>query len=137
MLARQAAILTPMPDGGTPRPRILVVDDEPQVRATVSEALSLEGYDVTEASDGAQGLALLPTARPDAIVLDLWMPVLDGWGFRRAQLASHPDIPVVVLSALDLSNERLEELRADVLLGKPFDLDALYGAVEGVLRRRG
>lgn len=125
-----------MPDGGSPRTRILIVDDESQVRATVSEALSLEGYEVTEASDGAQGLALLETIRPDVIVLDLWMPVLDGWGFRRAQLASHPDIPVVVLSALDLSNERLEELRADALLAKPFDLDALYSAVDTVLRRR-
>ena len=122
-----------MPDGRTRR--VLVVDDEPQVRATVREALALEGYEVTEASNGAEALALLTTAQPDAIVLDLWMPVMDGWAFRRAQRATHPDIPVIVMSALDLSSERLEELDASAILGKPFDLDTLYAAVLNALRR--
>jgi two-component system response regulator MprA len=116
--------------------RVLVVDDEPQVRATVREALTLEGYEVAEASNGAEALALLSTAQPEAIVLDLWMPVMDGWAFRRAQLASHPHIPVIVISALDLSSERLEELAANAVLGKPFDLDVLYSTVEDVLARR-
>ena len=116
--------------------RVLVVDDEPQVRATIREALSLEGYDVTEASNGAEALALLATVLPEVIVLDLWMPVMDGWAFRRAQSVSHADIPVVVISALDLSSPRLEELGADALIGKPFDLDALYGAVADVLAKR-
>ena len=123
-----------MPDGRTRR--VLVVDDEPQVRATVREALALEGYEVTEASNGAEALALLTTAQPDAIVLDLWMPVMDGWAFRRAQRATHPDIPVIVVSALDLSSERLEELDASAILGKPFDLDTLYAAVLNALPRR-
>ena len=123
-----------MPDGRTRR--VLVVDDEPQVRATVREALALEGYEVTEASNGAEALALLTTAQPDAIVLDLWMPVMDGWVFRRAQRATHPDIPVIVVSALDLSSERLEELDASAILGKPFDLDTLYAAVLNALPRR-
>ena len=116
--------------------RVLVVDDEPHVRATIREALSLEGYDVTEASNGAEALALLATVLPEVIVLDLWMPVMDGWAFRRAQSVSHADIPVVVISALDLSSPRLEELGADALIGKPFDLDALYGAVADVLAKR-
>ncbi len=118
------------------RHRVLVVDDEPQVRATVREALAFEGYDVTEAANGAEALALLPTLRPAAIVLDLWMPVMDGWAFRRAQLAAHPEIPVIVLSALDLPSDRLEELRAVTLLGKPFDLDALYDAVRDAVAAR-
>lgn len=116
--------------------RVLVVDDEPQVRATIREALSLEGYDVSEASNGAEALALLPTLLPEVIVLDLWMPIMDGWAFRRAQSVAHADIPVVVISALDLSSPRLEELGADALIGKPFDLDALYSAVADVLARR-
>lgn len=120
-----------------PRHQVLVVDDEPQVRATVREALAFEGYDVTEATNGAEALALLPTVRPAAVVLDLWMPVMDGWAFRRAQLASHPEIPVIVISALDLPSERLEELRAVTLLGKPFDLDALYDAVRNAVAARG
>lgn len=116
--------------------RVLVIDDEPQVRATVSEALELEGYDVAQATNGMEALALLATHEPEVIILDLWMPVMDGWAFRRAQLASHPHIPVVVLSALDLSSERLQELRANALIGKPFDLDVLYGAVHDVLPKR-
>ena len=119
-----------------PRHRVLVVDDEPQVRATVREALTFEGYDVTEAANGAEALALISQVRPAAIVLDLWMPVMDGWAFRRAQLAAHPEIPVIVLSALDLSHERLDELRADALLGKPFDLDVLYDAVRDLIAAR-
>ncbi len=116
--------------------RVLVVDDEPQVRATIREALSLEGYDVSEASNGAEALALLPTLLPEVIVLDLWMPVMDGWAFRRAQSASHADIPVIVMSALDLSSPRLEELGADALIGKPFDLEVLYDTVADVLAKR-
>ncbi|HEY3218076.1 MAG TPA: response regulator [Candidatus Limnocylindria bacterium] len=124
-----------MTDAPQIRRRVLVVDDEPQVRATVSEALALEGYDVTEARDGAEALALLASAPPEAILLDLWMPVMDGWAFRRAQLLTHPEIPVVVLSAQNISGDRLMELRPDALIAKPFDLQALYDAVETVLRR--
>lgn len=124
-----------MSDGGA-RHRVLVVDDEPQVRATVREALTFEEYDVTEATNGAEALAMLGDLRPAAIVLDLWMPVMDGWAFRRAQLVAHPGIPVIILSALDLSSECLEELNADALLGKPFDLDALYGAVRDLIAAR-
>lgn len=109
--------------------RVLVVDDETQVRETVCEALSLEGYEVTQATDGAHALELIPTVRPDVIVLDLWMPVMDGWAFRRAQRASHPEIPVVVLSALNMRDPKLEELSADALVAKPFNLDDLYAAV--------
>jgi two-component system response regulator MprA len=123
-----------VPDGPASQ-RILVIDDEPQVRATIRDALALEGYEVSEATNGFEGLAMLSTLRPHAIVLDLWMPVMDGWAFRRAQLASHPEIPVVVLSALDIATERLSELRADALIGKPFDLDVLYAAVGDVLGR--
>jgi two-component system, OmpR family, KDP operon response regulator KdpE len=118
------------------RGRLLVVDDEPQLRATVRELLVLEGYEVAEASNGAEALALLPTARPDLIVLDLWMPIMDGWAFRRAQLRSHPDIPIVVLSALDLTDKRLAELRADALVPKPFELEGLYRAVANALAAR-
>src|SRR5207253_3584477 len=59
------------------RAHVLIVDDEPQVRATVREALEYEGYDVSEASTGAEALALLSTRRADAVVFDLWMPVMD------------------------------------------------------------
>jgi two-component system response regulator MprA len=117
-------------------PRVLVVDDEPQVRATVREALALEGFDVLEAANGVEALARMKDTPPDAIVLDLWMPVMDGWAFRRAQLEAAPGIPVVVLSALDLGRERLAELRASAVLGKPFDLDELFDAVRRAVASR-
>jgi len=93
--------------------RVLVVDDEPQVRATVTEALELEGYEVAQATNGMEALALLASREPEVIVLDLWMPVMDGWAFRRAQLVSHPHIPVIVLSALDLSSDQQSVLARD------------------------
>lgn len=114
--------------------RVLVIDDETQVLETVCEALALEGYDVTPASDGAAGLALIPTVRPHVIVFDLWMPVMDGWEFRHAQKAAHPEIPVVVLSALNPRDPKVQDLAADALVAKPFDLDDLYSAVARVIR---
>ncbi len=115
---------------------MLVVDDEPHVRATIRDALVYEGYEVSEAGNGAEALAAMRRVLPDAIVLDLWMPVMDGWQFRREQRRAHPGIPIVVLSALDLASERLDELGADALVGKPFDLDVLYGAISAVIDRR-
>ena len=115
------------------RRRILVVDDEPQLRLTIADALTLEGYDVSMATNGADALALIPHTDPDAIVFDLWMPVLDGFEFRKALLATYPNIPVVVLSAVDSRNPRLAELQATALLAKPFDLESLYAAVAAVL----
>ncbi len=122
--------------GAPPRYRVLVIDDEPQIRATLREALVFEGYDVTEATNGAEALVMLGDLRPSAIVLDLWMPVMDGWAFRRAQLASYPEIPVIVLSALEPSAQRIDELRADAVLAKPFDLDGLYGVVRDLIAAR-
>ena len=114
---------------------VLIVDDEAQLRLTIADALTLEGYDVSTATNGADALALIPHVKPDVIVFDLWMPVLDGFEFRKALLATYPDVPVIVLSALDMRNPRLAELEATALLAKPFDLESLYAAIEGVLRR--
>lgn len=111
---------------------MLVVDDESQVRATIREALEYEGYEVEEAGNGVEALAAIASGPPDVIVLDLWMPVMDGWEFRRAQLAAAPRIRVVVLSALSASSQRLAELNADAIVEKPFDLDTLFSAVAGV-----
>ena len=116
---------------------MLIVDDEPQVRATVREALLYEGYTVSEAENGADALALVTRAPPDVILIDLWMPVMDGWQLRERLLASHPQLPVVVLSAVELKNEDLIRLEADVVVEKPFDLDDLYDAIRDVLARRG
>jgi CheY-like chemotaxis protein len=115
--------------------RVLVVDDEPQIRATVSELLTLEGYEVVQASNGADALKQLD-GRPDVVVLDLWMPVLDGWTFRTTQLRTHPGIPVIVLSATTLTEEQLAELGRPAVVAKPFDLDTFLSAIEAAVDGR-
>ena len=115
---------------------MLVVDDEAQVRATVREALLYEGYVVTEAENGADALVAVANAEPDVVLIDLWMPVMDGWQLRKSLLETHPRLPVVVLSAVELRTEDLIRLEADAVVEKPFDLDDLYHAVSDVLGRR-
>ncbi len=123
-----------MPAGRAPR--ILVVDDEPQIRATLSEALVMEGYEVAQAKDGAEALRIVEDDEPDVVVLDLRMPVFDGWAFRREQLRTHPRIPIVVLSAATLSAEQVAELGGPRVVAKPFDLDVLYATIRAALDSR-
>ena len=125
-------MLAAVPSGGSARRRVLIVDDEPQILAIVRDALVLDDYEVIEATGGAAALAALARA-PEAILLDLWMPDMDGWTFRRAQLVSHPAIPVIVFSAVDVTPDRLAELRPAAVLSKPFDLNELYRTVARVL----
>ena len=116
---------------------MLVVDDEPQVRATVREALLYEGYAVTEAENGADALTMIASGPPDIVLIDLWMPVMDGWQLRKSLLESHPRLPVIVLSAVELNSQDLIRLEADAVVEKPFDLDDLYDTISDVLARRG
>jgi CheY-like chemotaxis protein len=114
---------------------VLLVDDDQPVRETLAEALALDGYDVTSVENGQRALHVLAKARPDVIVLDLMMPAMDGWEFRRLQREIHGDIPVIAISAA--SDPRLDELRPDAYLMKPFDLDTFLLVLRGVLRRNG
>jgi two-component system, chemotaxis family, chemotaxis protein CheY len=113
--------------------RVLVVDDDEAIRALLREALEDEGYAVQEAADGAQALGMLGRARPDAVLLDLMMPVLDGWGFLRAAAdLPRAGLPIVVMSAasnLSAAAQELLGLGVRAWLPKPFDLDALLGMV--------
>jgi CheY-like chemotaxis protein len=114
---------------------VLVVDDDPVIRSTVAEVLRDEGYSVQEAGDGAQALEVVRGARPDAIVLDLMMPVLDGWAFvdRCRGVPGFGDVPIVVMSAthgLHESAERLHAMGVRAVVAKPFDLDALIAIVQ-------
>jgi len=117
-------------------PSILVVDDEPQLRMLVARALAAEGYAVRTAEDGAQALELVRTYQPDVIVLDLMLPVLDGWTFiTRYRQVADAEIPIVVVSALMDSAvaERLQRLGVRFCLAKPFDLGALLDCVAEAL----
>ncbi len=115
--------------------RVLVVEDDPALRDVLSTLLSDEGYAARTAIDGVAALALLQTWRPGLILLDLMMPGMDGWSFRRAQLADLrlANIPVVVVSAtypLELEREKFD---VAAVVAKPYDVDALLTLVERLL----
>ena len=117
-------------------PRILVVDDEEPLRNTLTEALELEGYAVRSASNGAEACELVRHFRPSAIVLDLMMPVMNGWEFlehcRRDTDCSAT--PVLVISAHSKLPQEAANLGVKACIAKPFDLDVLLGAVDRIVR---
>jgi len=111
--------------------RILVVDDEPMVRSTLGRVLTDEGYVVDAAVDGHDALALARVARPDAILLDLMMPGMNGRQFLRAVRAD-PEfvhIPVVIMTAVHGLEVNLSTFGADAVVEKPFDVDDLLNKV--------
>jgi two-component system response regulator MprA len=117
--------------------RILVVDDEPAVRAALERALALEGYDVDLASDGLQALDRIAQSPPDAVVLDIAMPGLDGLEVSRRMRAAGDRTPVLMLTARDAVDDRVEGLDAgaDDYLVKPFALRELQARLRALLRR--
>jgi CheY-like chemotaxis protein len=107
--------------------RILVIDDDSDIREVVGEALTYAGYEVATARDGREGLAACRSFHPDLILLDLMMPGVSGWEFRAAQqrdpaLAA---IPVVVVTALGHD----PDIQVSALLAKPFRLEDLLSEV--------
>jgi CheY-like chemotaxis protein len=115
-------------------PTVLVVDDDPDVRALLEMCLALEGFDVLTASNGRHALLKLNEIHPALILLDLMMPVMDGVEFRRQQREEPRlrDIPVVCLSARHDARERASELGFAAFLSKPFDLDTVIAAVRQI-----
>jgi two-component system, chemotaxis family, chemotaxis protein CheY len=112
----------------TPRP-ILVVDDDPTILATVCEALDFEGLPVVTARNGAEALEVVERKRPSVVLLDMRMPVLDGWGFIRA-LRERGSVPaLVVMTAAADARRWAREVGAQAVLAKPFDLDEMVAAV--------
>ena len=117
--------------------RILVVDDEPAVREAVDRALRLEGYDTELAADGAEALDALAVRAPDALVLDVLMPAVDGLEVCRRLRAAGDRTPVLVLTARDTVPDRVRGLDAgaDDYLVKPFALGELLARLRALLRR--
>jgi two-component system response regulator MprA len=119
--------------------RILVVDDEPAVLDAVDRALRLEGYETELAADGQEALDALAAGAPDALVLDLLMPRVDGLEVCRRLRAAGDRTPVLVLTARDAVPDRVRGLDAgaDDYLVKPFALEELLARLRALLRRSG
>ncbi|WP_330253304.1 response regulator transcription factor [Nocardia sp. NBC_00565] len=118
--------------------RILVVDDEVRVLASLRRGLELSDFVVVTAGDGAEALSMVRNTEPDAMVLDVNMPNLDGAGVVTALRAMGNDIPICVLSARTAVSDRIAALErgADDYLTKPFDLGELVARLHALLRRR-
>jgi two-component system response regulator PrrA len=118
---------------------VLVVDDDTDVLSSLQRGLRLSGFTVITASDGAEALGVVSRTSPDAIVLDINMPVLDGASVVTALRAMGNDIPICVLSARSSVDDRIAGLEsgADDYLTKPFVLAELVARIRAMLRRRG
>jgi two-component system, chemotaxis family, chemotaxis protein CheY len=114
---------------------VLVVDDEDAVRDVVAEALADEGYRVAQASNGQEALDAATSERPAVILLDMRMPVMDGWGFARAyRQAPGPHAPIVVVTATQNAKKWCEEIGGDECLPKPFEIEQLIDVVNRLAR---
>lgn len=117
--------------------RILLVEDDPSIRRLLVELLVEEGYDVQTAADGQTGVHAARRSRPNLILMDLMLPVLDGMAATR-QIKEDPatrEIPVIAISAGTTLRIHASELPADGVLAKPFDLDSLLATITVHLRR--
>lgn len=116
--------------------RLLVIDDEANLRHTLSYALRQEGYEVLTAGDGDEGLALFRQAAPDLVILDVMLPGQDGFEVCR-RLRRESDVPVVMLTARDTELDKIVglEIGADDYLAKPFSMRELIARVRALLRR--
>lgn len=123
------------PDG---RPTVLLVDDDPAIRRALSVGLELEGFAVVPASGGRAALAAIGTVSPDAMLLDLTMPDLDGLEVLRQLRADGEEVPVCVLSARDEVDDRVLGLEAgaDDYVVKPFAIEEVVARLHALLRRR-
>jgi two-component system response regulator MprA len=117
--------------------RILVVDDDRSVREALRRALTLGGYEVEAVEDGRQALARLATSTPDAVVLDIGLPEIDGLEVARRLRGAGDRTPILMLTARDAVADRIDGLDAgaDDYLVKPFDLGELKARIRALLRR--
>lgn len=122
-----------------PRRRVLVVDDDPEARGWAGSLLAEHGYDVMLATNGRDAIQRLRECCPDVIVLDLDMPVMDGWQFRVEQRflieKKRATVPVVLMTGLDDAPRAAASLRAAGLVTKPVDPEHLVKTVSAAIRR--
>ena len=109
---------------------ILVVDDDSSIRDLVSNFLEFEGFSVATASNGLEALRVFELTQPAVVLLDMRMPILDGWGFVRELRARGADAYIVVMTAAQDAKRWANEVNAHACLPKPFELQDLLDAVQ-------
>jgi CheY-like chemotaxis protein len=119
--------------------RVLLVEDNEMNRDMLSRRLSRKGYDVLVATDGAQGISMTASEKPDLVLMDMSLPVIDGWEATR-KLKANPQtktIPVIALTAHAMSGDREKALEAgcDEYDTKPIELPRLLGKIEALLAK--
>lgn len=120
------------------RQHIVVVDDDEKIISLLRRSLAFEGYEVTTASNGLEGLKVLLKTEPDLLILDVMMPQVDGWEVCRRVRESGSTVPIMMLTAKDDINDRVKglDLGADDYLVKPFALEELLARTRAMLRRK-
>ena len=119
------------PSGTIPAARpILVVDDDPEILAMLRDFLEGEGLAVRTAVNGAEALDVLDAVSPSLVLLDMRMPVLDGWGFAAQLGDRRASYPIVVMTAAESARRWAEEIGANGYIAKPFDVNELLQVIE-------
>ena len=115
---------------------VLIVEDDPNIRELLQMYLEKDGYAVTLASDGGQGLEKFRAIQPDLVLLDVMMPVMDGWAVCKA-IRQESSTPVIMLTAKGETDDKVTGLKAgaDDYVTKPFEMKELLARIEAVLRR--
>jgi two-component system chemotaxis response regulator CheY len=108
---------------------ILIVDDDPEVRATLATALGQRGCRIETAGNGAEALDILETVRPALVLLDMHMPVLDGWGFARKLQTDGVHVPLLIMSEDPAAESVARDLGAAGFIPKPVDKSRLLKAI--------
>ena len=117
---------------------VLVVEDEPTLATAIAQRITAEGWTARVASDGASAVQAASTLRPDLVIMDIMLPVMDGWNVLRT-IRQDSKTPVIMLTAKGETNDKVQGLKqgADDYLTKPFEMKELLARVEAVLRRAG
>ena len=117
---------------------VLIVEDDHNIAELLQMYLEKEGYAVTVAPDGGQGLSKFRAIKPDLVLLDLMLPVMDGWGVCRT-IRAESQVPIIMLTAKGETGDKVSGLKngADDYITKPFEMKEVLARIEAVLRRSG
>ena len=119
------------------KPQILVVEDDPDLRTILRLQLTSQDYEVIETTNGAEGFAAIQEHKPECVILDLMMPVMDGFGFlkRVRSILALQEIPILILTASEDERNKVRgfQYQADSYMAKPYDLEALTTEVKRLL----